>query len=119
MPPLLTELAVPVLKIVAPLEVAVPCPVPNEISPPVAAVLSLETTNTPPPFPLVAAPVVMVKCPLLRKLVAPDLNVIAPLVPAVPTFTMTTEEAPLVDLIPAPLKQETEPPVKTGGHDTS
>jgi hypothetical protein len=50
---------------------------------------------------------------VLPELDVPELNVSAPLKPAVPAFAVRIEIAPLVVAVPSPVVIETEPPVTT------
>jgi hypothetical protein len=66
-----------------------------------------------PPVPAVAAPLPIAIAPVLPELDVPELNVSAPLKPAVPAFAVRIVIAPLVVAVPSPVVIETEPPVTT------
>ena len=114
--------------VIAPLVLAMLCPLNTPTAPPVWTVLSPDATMMRPPMPLLPLPTVMDSAPLLPPVAAPDPTAIDPLVPelAVPELN---ESNPLAPLCPAfddaivttplvlamlcPLTMPTAPPVCT------
>ena len=142
--PVVPELAVPELKasrpeapswpalddaiVIAPLVLAMPCPLITPTAPPVCTVLWPEATVIKPPAPLLPTPTLMLTAPVFPPVEAPEPIDIAPEVPelAVPELNDSTPEtplspafddaiviAPLVLAMPCPLSTPTAPPVRT------
>ena len=83
--------------VIAPLVVAMPCPLTTPTAPPVFTVLWPDATVMRPPIPLLPLPTVMDREPPLPPVAAPEPTEIDPLVPelAVPELNDSKPEAPL------------------------
>jgi hypothetical protein len=112
-----------VLIMTEPVEVTWLNPVCNEIEPPVVSgvspaltwIFAPVPTSFVPPLSLIALwrpPVFSVKDPAEPELVVPDVNVISPLIPAVPAFRVLKMTDPVLVKVPAPPAREIVPPVK-------
>ena len=113
---------------IAPLVLAMPCPLITPTAPPVCTVLSPDATVIKPPAPLLPLPTVMLTAPdlpvveaaepieiepLVPELAVPELNESRPDTPASPAFDDAIVIAPLVLAMPCPLITPTAPPVRT------
>ena len=113
---------------IAPLVLAMPCPLATPTAPPVCTVLWPDATVIKPPAPLLPLPTVMLTAPdlpvveaaepieidpLVPELAVPELNESSPEAPLLPAFDDAIVMAPLVLAMPCPLITPTAPPVCT------
>jgi len=114
------------IKVTAPLVVAVPSPLAKLKLPPVFTVLRPEAPCNEPPVPLVplpteiknvpplpdvAAPLPNSMAPLFPLLELPELNNSTPLPPEEPALILRIVIVPLLDAVPSPLEKLRDPPV--------